>query len=181
MKKIALYLTISLPGLLLLAPASAYFMLAGYNRKADIVFAIATLCLSFALPGALVARTKERLAIFMGVIVAGIVILGLDIALLIRLETQDVDYGHTIPIFELFLAWLLVLLVVAMIIRSRRYIFLLTATAIGLVALCIGLYLKLMMDYHERAAIAFGAGCLCLLAGAVGFLISRKQPHHIKS
>ena len=175
MKKELTYSAVSLPGLLALALASVFFTRVGYSRQADIVFALATLCLSFALPGAIIAPTKARLALFISAIVASIAILGLDTALLIGLEMQDIDYGHTIPIFELLLAWLLAILIVAMIIRFRRYISYLTTTGIGLVALCIGLYLKLMMDYHERAGIAFGTGCICLLVGVAGLLISRKK------
>jgi hypothetical protein len=180
MKKVFTCWAISLSGLIILGLASVFFSIGGYSRQADIVFAVATLCLSVALPGAIVAPSKVHMTLFMSVIVAGVAMLGLNIALLIHLEIQDVDYGSAIPILELFLAWLLGILVAAMIIRSRRYISLLTTTAIGIVAWCIGLYLMLMMGYHERAYIALGTGCICLLVGLAGLLISQKKLHQIK-
>jgi hypothetical protein len=180
MKKLIIYAMIAVLGLIILGVASIFFSIVGYNRQADIVFAAATLCLSVALPGAIIAPTKGLVVFFMGLLVASVAILILDIALLIHLEIQDVNYGHAIPIFELFLVWLLGILIGAMIYRFRRHISYLTTAAIGIVAVCIGIYFMLRLDYHERAYIALGTGCICLLVGVAGMWMSQKKPHQIK-
>ncbi len=43
----------------------------------------------------------------------------------------------------------------------------------GMVALSIGLYFRVVLDYHERASTALGIGILCILGGFVGIIMPR--------
>src|SRR5437588_12719876 len=107
MKKLVLCYIVALLGVIILGLAIYFFSARVYNRQADVVFAVGTLCLSAALLGAIIAQSKVHVSIFSSLLIVGIVILGLDTASLIHLEVQDMYYGRTIPIFELFIVWLL--------------------------------------------------------------------------
>lgn len=43
----------------------------------------------------------------------------------------------------------------------------------GLLSTTIGIYTRIALVYHERAALALGAGIICLLAGFSGLLLAR--------
>lgn len=58
--------------------------------------------------------------------------------------------------------------------RTKRHPMLYYGTLVfGGVMLCIGLWCRFALHYHERAAIPFGIGVVCLLSGLAGILIAR--------
>jgi hypothetical protein len=173
---------VALLGVAILAAALYRVYVDGSNRQTDALFAAGTLCLFAALPGAIVSASKRQILLFYGLIIAGVVILGIGIILLINLELQDVDYGHAIPLLELLVVGLIGMLVAATIIRYGRYFTsYFVIAAIGMLAVCIGLYLLVSMNYHERAYIALGTGGICLLTALIGSFVFPKRTHQFKS